>query len=76
MDNNNIFNIPVYLEAKNKDDLVKKMLSNNMLNGKIYNYQTPYKDGKKWVVWYYAEVNKDKHIDKIKFPGDPLEEIK
>lgn len=29
----------------------------NHTNGKSFNYQTPMKDGKKWVVWFYADVN-------------------
>lgn len=55
--------IPVYIEAKTKDELMKKMFQTNLLNGKMYNFQTPMKDGKKWVVWYYADITRDQHLD-------------
>lgn len=76
MNNNKIQNIPVYIDADSKDELIKKMLSNNLINQKVYNYQTPVKEGRKWVVWYYADVYNDKHVDKLKMPSDPVGEIK
>lgn len=55
--------IPVCLKAKTPEELTRKMLATNALNSKMYNYQTPAKVGKEWVVWYYADVFSDKHID-------------
>ena len=39
------------------------MLATNALNGKMYNYMTPARVGKQWVVWYYADIFSDKHVD-------------
>ena len=49
--------IPVYLEANNKELLVKLMLSNNMAHGCYFKYFDIQKDSKKWVAWYYAIVD-------------------
>jgi hypothetical protein len=49
--------IPIFLEASKKEELIKIMWSNNYLNSKAYNYMPPVKEGKKWVVWFYADVN-------------------
>lgn len=58
MDNlHNPARVPIYLEAKNKDDLIKLMYETNLINGKSYNYQPPIKDGKRWVVWFYVDIN-------------------
>ena len=49
--------IPLYLEAANKDELVEKMLKNNMEHGAHFSYFDIQKEGKKWVAWFYAIVN-------------------
>ena len=55
----NIDRVPLYLEASSKDKLVSLMQANNTVNSKSYNYQTPAKDGSKWVVWYYGVLGRD-----------------
>lgn len=57
--------IPVFIRAKDEEELIRKMLSNNHLNGKAYTYMSPYKDGSDVVVWYYADVFNDKLSEKI-----------
>ena len=51
--NPNLVNI--FIEASSKENLVKLQVLTNGMNGKAYNYQTPYKDGKKWIVWFFAD---------------------
>lgn len=53
-----ITEIPIYLEAKTKNELINEMLKNNQKNNKHYQYKTPMKDGDKWVVWYYEDAAK------------------
>lgn len=47
--------IPIFLEADTKEDLMALMFASNAVNGKMFNYMAPVKDGKKWVVWFYAD---------------------
>lgn len=53
--------LPIYLQAKTKDELIAKMIKNNLGKGKHFKYFSPIKDGSNWVVWYYADV-KDEMI--------------
>ena len=53
----NLNNIPIFLEADSMKTLVGLMWANNVINGKGYNYMSPLKDGKKWIVWFYADIN-------------------
>lgn len=53
----NLNNIPVFLEAKTRVELMRLMWGNNIINNRAYNYMSPLKDGKKWVVWFYADAN-------------------
>lgn len=46
--------------ASNKDNLSKLMLMNNTMNSTAFNYHPPMKDGRKWVVWFYADLSKHK----------------
>lgn len=55
--------VMVYLEANSKEELIKKQFLNNNLNGMSFNYAPPMKDGKKWVVWYYADIFKVKRLE-------------
>lgn len=41
---------------------MRLMQANNIVNGKSYSYQTPVKEGKVWVVWYYGIIGDDKPI--------------
>ena len=36
---------------------MRLMWGNNIINNRAYNYMSPLKDGKKWVVWFYADAN-------------------
>ena len=58
--------IPIYLEASNKDSLVKKMLSNNIKHSCHFKYFDIQKDGSKWVAWYYAIIDLKQEIAKNK----------
>lgn len=49
--------IPVYLESSTKEGLMRLMYANNFANGRAFNYMNPIKDGKKWVVWFYADID-------------------
>jgi hypothetical protein len=49
--------IPIYLEAQKKDELMQLMYANNAINGRAFNYMNPIRDGKKWVVWFYADID-------------------
>ena len=55
--------VPIYLKAKNKDELVKKMISNNMELSRFHPYQIM-KDGNEWVAWFYADI-KDTVLNKL-----------
>lgn len=50
--------IPVYLEAKDKNELIQLMLDNNVKFNSHFIYSTPVKDGKKWITWFYADLAK------------------
>ena len=55
-----IFNpslIPLFLEASKKEELIGLMWQNNTVNMRAFNYMPPIKEGKKWVVWFYADIN-------------------
>ena len=58
MGNKNLFRIPIYLEAGSKDELVKKMLENNLKFDMEFEYFDLQIEGKKWVAWFYAPTNK------------------
>jgi hypothetical protein len=55
--------IPIYLEASSKEQLIELMYVNNSQNGKAFNYFQPFKDGKKWVVWFYADINTYRKVE-------------
>ena len=59
----NPYLINCYIEASTKDKLIELQLLNNEVNGKQFNYQTPYKDGKKYVVWFFADISRLVKID-------------
>lgn len=48
--------IPIFLEAGTKLDLVRLEYLNNQINATKYNYMSPLIEGKKWVVWFYADI--------------------
>jgi hypothetical protein len=76
--NPNLVNI--YIEASSKENLVKLQIMTNNINGKAYNYQTPSKDGKKWVVWFFANwqnhiYTSEKDLNKMLPEGKSLTEM-
>ncbi len=56
MENVKLSNIPIFLEASDKKTLIGLMWANNAINGRGYNYMPPLKEGKQWVVWFYADI--------------------
>lgn len=54
--------IPVFLEASSKEKLMELMLVMQDINSTNFNYQTPMLENKKWVVWFFADLNKHKII--------------
>ena len=48
--------VKLFLEASSKEELVKKQIENNRLHGYGFKYDAPMKEGKKWVVWFTANV--------------------
>lgn len=61
----NIFRIPLFLEAKTKLELSKKMTANNVKHDKEFGYFDIQKEGKKWVAWFYADLiayDRDKNL--------------
>ena len=60
--------IPIYIEAKSKDELVEKMLVNNHANSRKFNYMSPMREGKIWVVWFYADIENYSHPDSLDLP--------
>jgi len=53
-----IKNMPLFIEAPDKRQLVAKMMENNMRDKIDYKYFSVMKDGKKWVAWYYGDGNR------------------
>ncbi len=65
------------MEASSKENLVKMQILTNQINGKAYNYQTPQKEGSKWVVWFFANWQdhtalKEKDLDEMLPVGENL----
>ena len=48
--------VPIYLEAPNREELIQLMVANNTINSQAFNYFEPRKVGKKWTVWFYADI--------------------
>jgi hypothetical protein len=76
--NPNIVNI--FIEASSKENLVKLQIMTNNINGKAYNYQTPFKDDKKWIVWFFADwqnhiYTNEKDLNKMLPEGKTLTEM-
>lgn len=49
--------IPLFIEASTREELILLMIANNSINSQAFNYFEPKKDGKKWVVWFFADIN-------------------
>jgi len=48
--------VKLYLEASSKEELIKKQIDNNRFHGMGFQYDSPIKDGKKWVIWFVANI--------------------
>lgn len=48
--------IPIYVEADSKNELIEKMAIINSKSGAWHNFFSIYKEGKKHVAWYYGDV--------------------
>ena len=49
--------IPIYLDAKDRDSLIKLMFLNNQINQQKYNYNSPQqvRNGS-YEVWFFADI--------------------
>ncbi len=63
MGEHNIYRVPIYLSAKTKEELIVKMVTNNSINGIMFNYFPPIKEGKNWIVWFFADTENYKKVD-------------
>lgn len=48
--------VKLYLEASSKDELIQKQVDNNNFHSMGFVYDSPIKEGSKWVVWFTANV--------------------
>lgn len=72
--------VNIFIEASSKENLIKLQALNNIVNMKAYNYQTPYKDGDMYVVWFYADYANHLYVDESQIDelmpiGKSLEEF-
>lgn len=58
--------IPIYLDAKDRDELIRLEYLNNQINGQKYNYNAPVqiKDGS-YEVWFFADIKEWKDPSKL-----------
>lgn len=77
---NNLFLVKVFIEASSKDELISLQLKNNFVNGFRFMYGDPVKEGKSWVVWYFADVGRhvigDALKEQLKKDREPNDSIK
>ena len=52
--------VNIFIEASSKEKLIALQVYTNTINSRAYNYQTPFKDGSKWIVWFFADY--ENHI--------------
>ncbi len=55
----NLSLVMVWVEATSKENLVALQRYTNQINMRAFNYVNPYKDGNKWIVWFYADPTRD-----------------
>jgi len=48
--------IKLFLEANSAQALVKAMHENNVKHKKGFKYDTPHREGKKYIVWFTADI--------------------
>ena len=49
--------VKLFIEASTKEELVVLQIRNNVINNTRFIYDTPMKDGDKWVAWYFGQVD-------------------
>ena len=49
--------IPIFVEAPTKQELVQRMFEINQKSGQWNNFFDIQKDGNKWIAWYYFDLN-------------------
>jgi hypothetical protein len=53
----NIYNVPLFIQAKTNEDLIKKMQRNNLLNDTMFEYYQIYEDKSgKITAWFRADL--------------------
>ena len=70
MENFKISLVLTSLVASNREALTNLQRLNNAANGKMYNYQFPSMEGKKWVVWFYADMSEYVPVTEDMLEGD------
>lgn len=66
--------VNIFLEAKNELELVQLQVLNNQVNNTMFTYQTPIWTGKKWVIWFFANI--EEWNDPRELEGDALKMAK
>jgi len=61
-DAKNLTRVKVFLKAKSEIDLIDMQLKTNIFNDMMYDYGTPQKQGKEFIVWFFADVTKYKAV--------------
>lgn len=61
-----ITRIPVSISAKTRQDLTLLCLNNNLKHQTEFHYFQIIKDGKEWVAWYYADIEKYPVLNRAK----------
>jgi hypothetical protein len=52
----NLFHVPLYIKAKTEDDLVKRMIENNVKYKMTFKYFDIRKNGQNWYAWYLGDA--------------------
>ena len=65
----NPFLVKLFLEANTKEELIALQIVNNLKHGMRFIYDSPVKDGSKWVVWYFGMADEagifEKSMEKV-----------
>jgi len=59
-DSVNLSLVLVSIDASSRGNLVAMQNYTNNINGRAFNFQSPMKDGSRWVVWFYADITRDR----------------
>lgn len=59
----NIYNVPLFLQANTREELIKKMQNNNILNDTMFEYYSIYEDKNgKVIAWFRADLTNHKWV--------------